>query len=307
MKRFQPKIVDTYEDFLIYWSSATSAPLDQQIELWQTSYMAKYPQLLEKQIRNYADEGLDWREVARERVFPKLAERFPLMREARENILAVYKPVCVKAYQKLRLDFDMIFVIFVGVGCGAGWATQHKGQPAILFGLENIAECRWHTREKLQGLTAHEIGHLAHMAWRNEWQHFEEMEQDPSFQLYTEGFAKRCEHTVLGKETWHEAPDNSWVSWCELRESWLAQEFLERIESRASVQDFFGSWFDIQGRKQTGYFLGHAFIRNLEEAYTMKEIALLDIEEVKELASQYLSSITHKSTMQRKNNSKGLK
>jgi hypothetical protein len=297
MKSFQPKIIDTYEDFRIYWSSANSASVDQQIKLWQNSYMVKYPELLEKQIQNYEDEGLDWREVAKERVFPKLAELLPLMQEARENILAIYKSVTAEAYQKLKLNFDMILVIYVGVGCGAGWATRYEGRPAILFGLENLAECRWHTKGKLQGLTAHEIGHLAHMAWRNEWERFEEMEQDPSFQLYTEDFAQRCEHVILGKETWHQAQDNSWVSWCEMHEGWLAKEFLKRIEGRASVRDFFGSWFDIQGRKQTGCFLGHAFIRNLEKAYTMREIALLNIKKVKELVSRYLSSIAHKSAI----------
>lgn len=297
MKSFKPKIVDTYEDFLIYWLSANSAPLDQQIELWQASYMAKYSALLEKQIQNYEEENLDWREIAKEKVFPNLPERLPLMREARKNILSVYKPVCMKAHQKLELDFAMTFVIYVGVGCGAGWATRYEGQPAILLGLENIAECGWHTKEKIQGLIAHEIGHLVHMTWRKNWQLFEESEQDPSFQLYTEGFAQRCEHMIRGKESWHEASDNMWLSWCKLHKSWLAKEFLKRIESHASVRDFFGSWFDIQGKKQTGYFLGYGFIRNLEKAYTMKEIALLDIEEVKELVSQYLGSVAHKSTM----------
>lgn len=297
MKTFQPKIVDTYDDFLVYWSSINLAPLDQQIELWQTSYMAKYPELLEKQIQSYEDEGLDWRKVAKERVFPKLAERLLLIREARENILTVYRSVVTKAYQRLRLDFDMVFVIYVGIGCGAGWATRYEGQPAILFGLENIAECGWHTKGKLRGLMAHEIGHLAHMAWRNEWKLFEEMEQGSLFQLYSEGFAQRCEHVILGKETWHEAPDDSWVSWCEQHKGWLAQEFLKRIESCASIQDFFGSWFDIRGRKQTGYFLGHAFVRKLEGTYTLKEIALFDIEKVKELASRYLNSLAYGSAM----------
>jgi len=259
--------------------------------------MAKYSELLEKLTQSYEDEDLDWKEIARNRVFPKLAEHLPCMREARENILAVYKSVCMKAYQKLKLDFDIVFVIYVGIGCGAGWATRYQEQPAILFGLENIAECKWHTKEKLQGLMAHEIGHLAHMAWRNEWKLFEEADQDPLFQLYTEGFAQRCEHVILGKETWHQAQDNSWVAWCRLHKGWLAKEFLKRIKGCTSVRDFFGSWFDIQGKKQTGYFLGHAVIQNLEKTYTLREIALLDTKKVKELAREFLSSIAHKSTM----------
>jgi hypothetical protein len=70
----------------------------------------------------------------------------------------------------------------------------------------------------------------------------------------------------------------------------LAKEFLERLE-RASVKDFFGSWFDIQGKSQTGYLLGHGFIRELEKSYSLKEIALLNVEKVKKLCEQYLVSL----------------
>jgi hypothetical protein len=81
-----------------------------------------------------------------------------------------------------------------------------------------------------------------------------------------------------------------WLSWCQQHESWLAKEFLERLE-RASVKDFFGSWFGIQGKSQTGYFLGHEFIRELEKSYSLKEIALLNVEKVKKLCEQHLVSL----------------
>lgn len=285
------KVVDTFHDFMIYWSQASSKNLNQQIELWQTSYMAKYPELLEKQMRNYEEEGVDWKVVAKEHVFMKLKEHFPLMQEARENLLTVCETVYEKAKRTLKLDFDVVFVVYVGIGCGAGWATQYEEQPACLLGLENIAECRWHTRGRLQGLLAHEIGHLAHMTWRNEWTLFERAEQDPLFQLYSEGFAQRCEHMILEQETWHQAKNKSWVSWCRLNKDRLAQEFLKRTEKGESVRDFFGSWFDIEGKKNTGYFLGHEFIRDLENAYALKEFALFKIEEVRKLALSYLKSV----------------
>lgn len=301
MKNFQQKIIDTYKNFRTYWSVASSKTLNQQIELWQTSYMAKYPKLLEKQVRSYEDEGWNWREIARDKVFSKLTDNLPLMHEARENILATYKTICTKAYQALKLDLDIIFVIYVGIGCGAGWATQYEGRPAILFGLENVAECGWHENDKIQGLMAHEIGHLAHMSWRNEWDIFEKLEQDPLFQLYSEGFAQRCEHVILRKETWHQAQDINWVSWCRLHKSWLAKKFLERLENRTTVRDFFGSWFNIQGKKQTGYFLGHAFVQDLQEAYSLREIAIFDIKKVRKLATHYLQSIAHKRAIKKRN------
>ena len=48
------------------------------------------------------------------------------------------------------------------------------------------------------------------------------------------------------------------------------------MDDDGSVRPFFGSWFDVQGRKQCGYFLGHELIRQLEANMNMKEIALLD-------------------------------
>jgi hypothetical protein len=294
MKHPQWKIIDTFDQFLSYWSSAHSIPMTQQIERWQTSYMAKYPKLLEKQVLDYESQGLDWREIAKEKVFPKLSESLPLMQEARENLLAVCGPIYERALQVLGFDFKIVFVIYVGLGCGAGWATRYESHPACLFGLENIAESGWHTHDRLQGLVAHEIGHLAHMAWRGEWDSFAEAEQDPFFQLYSEGFAQRCEHLILGDETWHQAQDESWLPWCKQHKGWLAREYLRRIgkgKFDSIRRDFFGGpWFDIQGKRQTGYFLGHEFIRWLEREDSLREIAIYSFEDVRERAAQYLQS-----------------
>jgi hypothetical protein len=287
------KILDTYQDFLAYWMQARSKSIDEQIRLWQTSYMNEYPELLKKQTRNYEEENVNWQDMA-EKIFPTLEQRFKLMEKARDNILYIYKPICAKAIKNLGLDFDTLFVIYVGIGCGAGWATMYSGQPAVLLGLENISEEKWHTKNKLEGLICHEMGHLAHMKWRNEWEKFEKTEKDPLFQLYSEGFAQRCEHKILGRETWHMAEGKEWLIWSKQKKGWLAREFLARLEKQVSVNDFFGSWFNIKGKKQTGYFLGHAFIHELEKNYSLRGIALFDAEKVRALGTRYLKYISSK-------------
>ena len=198
MKKIKCEILDTYQDFLDYWTLASDKSVDEQIELWQTYYMGKYPELLTKQVQSYEVDNIDWRKIA-QKIFPSLRHRFQLMQRARENILSTCRWAHARASEKLGLDFDIVFVIYVGVGCGAGWATKYGEQPAVLLGLENIAEQKWHVKNKLKGLVAHEIGHLAHMKWRNEWETFEKSEQDPLFLLYSEGFAQRCEHVILWK------------------------------------------------------------------------------------------------------------
>ncbi|MBX5327871.1 MAG: hypothetical protein QHH18_02070 [Candidatus Bathyarchaeota archaeon] len=289
----KPELLDTWRDFSDYWSQACSKSVDKQIALWRSIYMKKYPELLSKQLQTYEEDGLNWKEIAK-KIFPSFSSRFTLMQKARNNIIRIYKSIYSKAAETLTLHFNITFVVYVGIGCGAGWATTYKEQPAILLGLENIAEEKWHTKQKLEGLISHEIGHLAHMNWRGEWQMFERAEKDPLFQLYSEGFAQRCEHIILGKEIWHLAEDKKWLPWCKRHESWLAKEFLKRIENQMAVEDFFGSWFSIQGRKQTGYFLGHEFIRVLEENRSLRKIAILKAEDIRKLGIRYLNASTTK-------------
>jgi len=253
--------------------------------------MDKYPELLEKQIQCYKAEHANWEYIA-SHIFPTFSMRLPVMEKARSNVLCLYKSTCSHASEKLGLDLNIILVVYVGIGCGAGWATRYNGKPAILLGLENIAEEKWHTRYKLRGLISHEIGHLAHMYWSDEPESFGRNEEDPLFQLYSEGFAQKCEQLVTGKATWHIAPNQEWFSWCKQNRRWLAREFLERLKANIPVKDFFGSWFDIHGIRQTGYFLGNAFISELEKTYSLREIASLKTADMKNMALDFLDSLS---------------
>jgi hypothetical protein len=295
MDKGRCNLVDTFPDFLAYWADSSFKRVDEQVTLWQTSYLKKYPELLRKQVENYEDAKVNWREIAK-KTLQLVPQRLQLMQEARNNILQIYEPTYLKATKRLGIDFNVTFVVYVGIGCGAGWATTYNKQPSVLLGLENIAEEKWQRKNKLQGLMCHEIGHLTHMKWREEWKSFEKAEKNPSFQLYSEGFAQRCEHVILGKETWHMKPGKEWLRWCEQHKGWLASEFLRRLERHTSVNDFFGSWFNIQGKKQTGYFLGHALIRNLENTHDLREIAFFSSKKVNEMCSKYLKSISEKTT-----------
>lgn len=270
-------IIDTFPSFLAFWAESRHRPLNAQIEAWSAEYMVHWPELLEKQLEDYASQEVEWRQIARERVFPFLRARLPTMKTAHENLLAVCEGIYSKSQEVLGLDFEILFVIYVGIGCGAGWGTQFQGSPAVLFGLENIAECGWSQPPSITGLVAHEIGHLLHDYWRAEDE--KAAESGPWWQLYREGFAQRCEHVVCGEHSWHMRSDiygDDWLDWCQQHKKWLAAEFLRRVDVGDSVRPFFGSWFDIQGRKQCGYFLGHELIKQLEANMSVKEIALLD-------------------------------
>jgi len=271
------EIIDTFPAFLAYWTKAQNKPLDAQVETWAADYMSQWPELLEKQLDDYASQDEDWRQIARERVFPFLNDRLPAMKAAHENLLQVCAPIYSAAQEALGFESDVVFVIYIGIGCGAGWVTRFHDSPAVLFGLENVAECGWSQPPAITGLVAHEIGHLVHEHWRA--QHGQAEGSGPWWQLYCEGFAQRCEHVILGRDTWHMRGGNygdDWLDWCQEQKSWLAAEFLRLVDERQSIRPFFGSWFEIRGRRQCGYFLGHELVRQLETSMSLKEIALLD-------------------------------
>jgi len=270
------RVIDTFPAFLALWPRIQKQALPDQIEAWATEYLSEWPELLTKQVDDYASQGVDWRQIAREKVFPFLAGRLPAMQEAHRNLVGLCLPVYARAQEVLGFDADAVFVIHVGIGCGAGWVTSFGGSPSILFGLECIAECGWGDAEALAGLVAHEIGHLAHYHWRA--RHGKTMGAGPWWQLYEEGFAQRCESLILKAEHWHQAgPDNNagWLRWCHNHQGWLAAEFLRTVDAGQPVTPFFGSWLDICGRSEMGYFLGYQVMWELEQRLGWRESALL--------------------------------
>jgi hypothetical protein len=270
------EIIDTFPDFLSFWADARHRPVEQQVEGWAQEHMAAWPELLAKQIQDYGSQGEDWRAIARQKVFPFLAERLPAMGTAHKNLRDLSGPLYARAREVLGFESEAVIVIYAGIGCGAGWVTTYQDTPAILFGLENIAECGWSQPPALSGLVAHEIGHLAHFHWRA--QQGAPPGSGPWWQLYEEGFAQRCEHLVQGTETWHmnEGGEGNWLAWCQGHKGWLAAEFQQMADEGKPVRPFFGSWYDIRGHSQTGYYLGHELICELESSMDLRQIALID-------------------------------
>ncbi len=270
-------IIDTFPAFERYWAKANRWSLDQQIDGWAKFYQNAWPELFDKQVGDYRSAGLDWKQIARERVFPFLGERLPTMQSAHANLLDEWQGIFHRAQAVLGFDGDLLYVIHVGIGSGAGWATTYQGRPAILFGLENIAEEGWSERAVVSSLAAHEIGHVFHAERRR--RHGLEAGAGPYWQLYEEGFAQRCEHLIQGKDTWHMAhgqgsPDD-WLAWCQANRENLAGRFLELAEGGGDLRPFFGSWFDVGGWKQCGYYLGHEVVFQMEGEYSLEQIALV--------------------------------
>ncbi len=266
-------IIDTFPAFLEFWNRSSRLNVDDQIRAWELDYMSRWPDLLKLQIADYESHGLDWRQIARERIFPFLSEQLPAMQEAHDNLLIQCEPISSRVRTVLGFLENVVFVIYVGLGCGAGWATRFRGHPAVLLGLENIAECGWSDESSIRGLLAHEIGHLIHEEWRTE--QGRSLGEDGWSRLFSEGFAQHCESLILDEERGHHEQDD-WLNWCEANRGLLAREFLRRMDAGESVSDFFGSWLEIFGRSETGYFLGQKIMEELAVRFSLREIAAFD-------------------------------
>ena len=273
--------------------SYSDSGVDQFLEAWVREYMSSFPSLFNLLVSCYGDR---WRDVARFRVFSRLNDLVPVIDVAYDNI----SKAIFSAYDKFRsfwgFDVGVLFVIYVGIGCGAGWATDYWDGHSILLGLENIAELNWHDVESLEGLILHELSHVVNAYLRGiSCRELEELESNPLFLLYSEGFATRCEHLTLGYELWRMAPDDSWIEWCRSNLGLLARKYLKYVDEGRLVNDFYGSWLSVNGRSQTGYFLGHEFIRYLERNMDIRDIAVMDFKSVIDQARRFLAEISQSS------------
>jgi hypothetical protein len=226
-------------------------------------------------VGDYADQGEDWRKIGREMVFPGMNGKLPAVDDAYRQLTSMIGPI----EEKVRLAFDfhepVTHVLYVGVGNGAGWVTKYEGNWAVLFGLEGIVDSGFGSAARLRGLLAHELGHVVHYSWREA--HGLSPGNGPWWQLYEEGFAQQCESELIGGDSWHmdtTYPDESWLVWCRENRAWLAAEFLHAVDAGQSVRPFFGSWYEVRGRRQTGYFLGQQVISRMVERMSLQEIAL---------------------------------
>lgn len=269
-------IIDTFPAFRQRWSASSPSSVEQIESTW-SGYIHDYPTLWEKQLDCYKDEPSDWQSTARERVFPLLRGNFALIETAHRNLQQAIPEVLVLARQLLPLEADIVFLIYVGIGCGAGWATTYEDHPAVLLGLEKIAECRWQTVDLLRSLVSHEYGHLYQsLVARNSGP--AKIRQQLQM-LFEEGFAQRVDHLLTGAEGWslcRAINDNGWPQWCHSNRGRLAAKFLQLVEADQPVNSFFGDWLDVDGRKQVGYFLGHELITSLEANMKLEQIACMD-------------------------------
>ncbi|HLY76481.1 MAG TPA: hypothetical protein VKT21_01190 [Thermoplasmata archaeon] len=294
------ELLDTFPAFERYWARVRDLPVRTQVERWESDYMSPWPELLEMQKDDYRRAGASWRRVARTRIFPHLPERLERLRRLHANLRRELPRAWSRTRKALGVDFEVQFVIYVGLGCGAGWATRLGGRPAVLFGLENAAEMTAGRRGEWPAAVSHEVAHLVHEEWRRRvgLGRLEES-REPYWQLYEEGFATECERNIDDPKVFQRRTGRSgWLPWCQKHQAELAGQFLRDVRARRSVRRFFGSWYNIQGYTQSGYYLGAEAVRELKKSYSLTQIARLQRREVRRRMRRILEGFVAAGSLQ---------
>ena len=209
-----------------------------------------------------------------------LYRHFDRIESAHSSIAEIQSFLPEKASKLFDVDLDITILFYLGLCNGAGWATAMDGNPAILLGVEKIAELGWHDKDGMCDLICHETAHLLHFALRKDMP----KPCQPIWQLYTEGFASRVSQ-LLYKEDFYHQNQEGWLSFCSENIRKIKQTYGKCLAKGESTNCFFGDWNTFMGQSNIGYYLGCEFVRELEKRYTVQNIAILTTDAIeKELA-----------------------
>lgn len=267
-------VVDLWPEFVEFWRAHDGLGASEQVDGWLRVLEERQPAIHERYLAAMAEDGQDWAEDLLQRHWPSLPERLSQMAEVHSRLPELFHCIATRTREALGTDLEPVLVI-VPVGYG-GWATKYQGRPACDLGLDTIVELEWTSQEALEGLVAHELGHLAHYCWRGE--SIEYRVRGPLWDIYEEGFAQVCERLVTRRDkshlVWYQP---GWSQWCQAHRGMLAREFLSRVEMGGSLDGFFGSYpeCNIEGYREAGYFLGQEVIGEWLRDMDLHHVAVL--------------------------------
>lgn len=249
------------------------------MEIWRDYAVAISPNLASKCEND--SQGYDFQTEVLPVIQSALADK------AKLDILSdvfdeVARDLTVRITKLFDKEIELEIILYLGLCNGAGWATTLDGRDVILLGIEKIIELDWYSKENLQALIFHEIGHIWHKTYGKMSFQCHAQTEKSIIQLYQEGIAMVCEQILYGDDTHYHQNQNGWLSWCTQNESLLKKEYLARLNHEQSTQDFFGDWNSYKDHSNTGYYLGCQFIKYLQKKFSLIDIANLSYQQLRD-------------------------
>lgn len=180
--------------------------------------------------------------------------------------------------------------MYFGNGIGAGWYTSYNDKPSILLGFENILILNWDSKQQLESLIFHEIGHIVHDYYRNNA--IKSNYNNIYYKLYREGFAHYICSQIQNHDNFSEFMGNEkeFKDWFNNQYKVICSDFLNNIENKDFNKKVFGSWDNYNGYKQVGYYLGFKIFQELVKTYTIQEISNFSKEEIDKYIGNILTT-----------------
>lgn len=273
-------IVDTYNEIIKIFSTSAF-----DLETWKKYSLTISPSLQEQVLKDSSKYGFN------KQILPVITNALSnrsKLEILHTNFLQVTKSLDKEIFNKFNINLDLDIILYLGLCNGAGWFTKLDNRRVVLLGIEKILELGWEDIPSLKALIYHELGHVWHDIQRDG----SDMDNSSSiFQLYQEGIAMVFEQSLFNDTNFYHQNRDGWLDWCLKNEIEIKKEYLRRIQSKESTQDFFGDWCNYKGYSDVGYFLGAQFIRYLLKKYTLTEIAKMKIPDINIQFSDYVESI----------------
>lgn len=266
------KIIDTYNEiFKSYENDIFNKAL------WDNYVVSVFPGLKELVEQDFSRIS-DYKDKIYE-ILNHIPQNIKSADIAHQSFVNATKNLSNEIKSTFDVDLDVTIILYLGLGNAAGWATTIKNRKVILIGLEKIVELGWYSKNDMQDLIYHELGHIYHSIFEHK-ELFMNKRKQAIQQLYREGIAMTFEQTLCNDVNRYHQNINGWLHWCIDNDKLIKTEYLKRIQNKKSVQDFFGDWCSFMDHSDVGYYLGTAFIKFLMKDYSLKEIASMKLNEV---------------------------
>lgn len=266
------KIIDTYSDIFKAYENGSFNK-----DLWDNYIISAFPGLKNKiekdfsKVAEYKDKIYT--------ILNDVQKNIEAAEMAHKSFINTTKNLSVEIKNKFNVDLDVTIILYLGLGNGAGWATTINNQKVVLIGLEKVVELGWCSESDMKALIYHELGHIYHFLFEHKNLIITKRRKSIQ-QLYREGIAMVFEQTLCNDTNRYHQNTNGWLDWCLDNDKLIKSEYLKRIKSKESVQDFFGDWCSFMDHSDVGYYLGTAFIRFLMNDYSLQDIASLKLKTV---------------------------
>lgn len=256
------KLIDTMRDFIFYWRDYSGRSPEEMFSGWLMRYISGYPELLISEVTYWG--GLDRLRSQMIEVLEKIDDLIHDLIEVWMIFLQNVGEVYSMALERLEFPETPIIEIYLGSGWKPRWVSSILDRPALFFDLGALASLSWVDRESVRGVIAFGLGQFRQAVERGGAERYAMLEENPYFQLYSQGLAQFLEKLILGEDSWHGVREREWAEECEKRMGELAALYLETARS-GPVSKFYSPHQSVMGLAFTGRYLGYRLISELRE------------------------------------------